>query len=121
MLTTYKSDALRPANQVVKCCVCSSMPTSSNDSFASDEQDSGSGSSELDMELNDELLIPISVPISTAGVSKDDLIRVRILLFLCQLSTNFVRYNVTRLPGPEVCSQQPPSSCWTVQGSAGEK
>jgi len=84
----YKSDALHSANQVVNCCVCASMPTSDNDSYASDGQESGSGSSKPDMELNDELLIPISVPISTAGVSKDDLIRVYILLFLCQLSTD---------------------------------
>ncbi len=84
----YKSDALHSANQVVNRCVCASMPTSDNDSYASDGQELGSGSSKLDMELNDELLIPISVPISTAGVSKDDLIRVYILLFLCQLSTD---------------------------------
>ena len=117
----YKSDALHSANQVVNCCVCASMPTSDNDSYASDGQELGSGSSKLDMELNDELLIPISVPISTAGVSKDDLIRVHILLFLCQLSTDLAQCNVTCLPGPKVCSQQPPSSCQRVQGSAGEK
>jgi hypothetical protein len=97
------------------------MPTSDNDSYASDEHESGSGSSELDTELNDEMLIPISVPISTAGVSKDDLIRVRILLFLFQPSTDFARCNVMHLPGPEVCAQQPPISCWRVQGSAGKK
>lgn len=97
------------------------MPTSDNDSYASDEQESGSGGSELNMELNDELLIPVSVPISTSGVSKDDLIRVRILLFLFQPSTDFSRCNVTHLPGPEVRAQQPPSSCRRVQGSAGKK
>jgi hypothetical protein len=54
------------------------MPiTSDNDSCVSDERESGSGGSEPDMELNNELFIPISVPISTAGVSKEDLIRVR--------------------------------------------
>ena len=59
------------------------MPTSDNDSYASDDQESGSGSSEHDTELNSNLLIPISVPISTTGISKDDLIRVRrILIFL---------------------------------------
>jgi hypothetical protein len=59
------------------------MSTSDNDSYVSDEQESGSGSSEPDTELNSDLLIPISVPISTAGVSKEDLIRVRfIILFM---------------------------------------
>ena len=63
------------------------MPTSDNDSYASDEQESGSGSSEHDTELNSELFIPISVPISTAGVSKDDLIRVHcFLIFMSTIS-----------------------------------
>ena len=63
------------------------MPTSNNDSYASDEQESGSGSSKHDTELNSELFIPISVPISTAGVSKDDLIRVRcFLIFMSTIS-----------------------------------
>ena len=55
------------------------MPASDNDSHASDKQESRSGSSEPDTELN-ELFIPISVPISTAGVSKEDLIRVHYLI-----------------------------------------
>ena len=55
------------------------MPASNNDSYASNEQESRSGSSELDMELN-KLFIPISVLISTAGVSKEDLIRVHYLI-----------------------------------------
>lgn len=59
------------------------MSTSDNDSYVSDERESGSGSSEPDTELNSDLLIPISVPISTADVSKEDLIRVRrITLFM---------------------------------------
>ena len=60
------------------------MPTSDNNSYASDEQESGSGSSEPDMELNSDLLIPISVPISTAGVSKEDLIRVHCIILFMQ-------------------------------------
>ncbi len=70
------------AIQLVNCCFCTTMPTSDNDSHTSDEHESGSGSSKPDMELNSELFIPISVLISTAGVSKEDLIRVHCCLII---------------------------------------
>lgn len=98
------------------------MPnTSDNDSYVSDEQESGSGGSEPDAELDNELFMPISVPISTAAVSKEDLIKVRSLFFPCRLYTDFSWCNVTHLLGPEVCSQFPPSYFQRVQGSEGEK
>ena len=75
------------------------MPASDNNSYVSDEQESSSGSSDPDMGLN-ELFILISVPISTAGVSKEDLIRVRfLLLFPCRLSTDFSLVQ-RHAPGP---------------------